>query len=241
MKKNGLLGNGTMERELISYIVSLVLSLLVSIAGVIVGIISHRTRGKSKRIFPTLQRLTGFVFPALLFVHIPFNYYHEEFQYYPALLRCFNAFWVSVQDTLRVFILDGDYKDFAQAMKESLKSVNGFYAPFSVCTILLQVLASVFTFGNVLSLFKNFNGELRILWHHKRPFYVMSKLNECSLSIAKSIREKYDRDIAAYRLLKKRDIFRKKNTCKQILMRSSINRYLCLPMFLKRMIRNTIR
>ena len=63
-------------------------------------------------------------------------------------------------------------------------------APYNAWVALLFVMAPVFTFGFVLSLFKNLSAYLKYLGAYFKNVYVFSELNEKSLTLAKDIKKR---------------------------------------------------
>ena len=100
----------------------------------------------------------------------------------------FRPFFVSLYTTLRVFLVDYDYQDLIGAtgnLASPLHEIFGLY--FSV----LYVIAPIMTLTNVLSLFKNLMGNLKLRFLSSRPLYIFSELNQMSLTMAKSIAKGY--------------------------------------------------
>ena len=128
---------------------------------------------------------TGGVFLATLLVFIPIYYLSYDFGDGAAILR---PLLIAVHNSMRVFILDGEFDIIRDA-------VSGCSVPFRVIFSLycaaLYVTAPVLTFGNVLSLFQNFRSEMRFTLCQNRPIYIMSALNERSVTLSKSILEKF--------------------------------------------------
>ncbi len=67
---------------------------------------------------------------------------------------------------------------------------DAFRLLYRVWAATLFVAAPVFTFGFVLSLFKNLSAYLKYLCTYFRHVYVFSELNNASLTLAKSIKDK---------------------------------------------------
>lgn len=60
------------------------------------------------------------------------------------------------------------------------------------------VLAPLFTFGFVLSLFRNITAYLRFLWGYFRDAYVFSELNDRALQLATNIRSKHPKALIVF-------------------------------------------
>ena len=104
---------------------------------------------------------------------------------------------LSLHNTLRTFILDGDAFDVINPLRETVENEGGspdFQKIYSVYTIGLYILAPILTFGTVLSYFSDFVGSLRVTGSRLRPLYVMSELNERSTVLADSILNQFEKE-----------------------------------------------
>lgn len=95
--------------------------------------------------------------------------------------------FISVHNTIRLFVVDGDY-DF---ITEQLVGLSKFtYRAYSLYFAVLYVLAPIFTFGFALSFFKNISAYRKYLTHFRSNAYIFSELNERSLVLAESLKKK---------------------------------------------------
>lgn len=158
------------------------LSFAVAVYSLYYALVLYKRKDRENHIFSSFQLYTAGIFVAVLLIFIPVFYYdYELFGEY----SIFRPFFIAVHNTIRVFILDGDFDTVADA-------INGFdnewvRVPFSFYSAALYITAPILTFGNVLSLFKNIRGEAKLYFGKKRPMYIMSELNVCSLAMAESI------------------------------------------------------
>ena len=102
---------------------------------------------------------------------------------------------ISIHNSLRIFILDGDFDIIKNSLNEQPELLSVLYSLYSA---ILYVVAPVMTFTNVLSLFKNIKGEIRFWFHKYKKIYVMSELNQKSVVLAKSIREKDRKSVIVF-------------------------------------------
>ena len=94
---------------------------------------------------------------------------------------------VAIFNTLCAFAMNMDYAfvtESAQCIEGALHSLYVIYAA------LMFVLAPLLTFSVVLSFFKNISAYFKYIKHFNWDVYVFSELNEKSLSIAKSAKNK---------------------------------------------------
>ncbi|HCC35539.1 MAG TPA: hypothetical protein DEQ02_07890 [Ruminococcaceae bacterium] len=94
----------------------------------------------------------------------------------------------AMHNALRCFVLDGEI-DYVQQFTNVIESdwIGGLY---SLWASILYITAPMLTFGVVMSFFGNFTARLRFrLGWFKREIYVLSELNDKSLSLAKSIKQ----------------------------------------------------
>ena len=137
---------------------------------------------RGKFLLSPLQQFTVCVFLSAALLFIPVYFRAFDFGAGPAFLR---PLLLAVHNTLRLFILDGEYNFIRDAVKgfESEKAA----VLFSFYAAVLYVLAPLLTFSNVLSLFKDLIAEIRFRLHRNRPFYILSEVNHSSVVLAESI------------------------------------------------------
>ena len=102
-------------------------------------------------------------------------------------LRVLSALLISLRNGAQVFIMEGD----ASAVKECIFSVlaegSRLGIAFYVYTLVLFIVAPVFTATFVLSFFKNVSASLRYHFSYAKKIYYISKLTEKSIELAKNI------------------------------------------------------
>lgn len=161
------------------------LSFLLAVASLIYSRYAYRKAQRAKRVFSALNLYTIGIFLSVVLVFIPVYYVCYDFGDSHDYIR---PLLLAVHNALRVFILDGEFDIIKDAVLECPEAVRVTYSLYAA---VLYVMAPVLTFGNVLSLFKNLQGELRFHWHKKRPHYIMSELNSRSVAMAESIVKRY--------------------------------------------------
>ncbi len=100
------------------------------------------------------------------------------------------AFLLSVFNSMQVFAIGCDFNTVKESMVYCPDWLEVWY---QLWTATLFVLAPVFTFGFVLSLFKNLSAYLKYLCSYFKEAYVFSELNEKSLALANDIKTKHNR------------------------------------------------
>jgi len=162
-----------------------VISCLFGLGFLLYALYLYREGRRAKQVLSSIQVYTIGVFISVVMLFIPIYYTSYNFG---DIYKFFRPFLIAVHNSLRIFILDGDFDIIVNSLsgqKTALRVCFSLYAAF------LYVIAPILTFGNVLSLFKNIRGELRYKWSNKKAYYVMSELNEKSIALAKSIFKEY--------------------------------------------------
>lgn len=141
----------------------------------------HKKESDTKWILSAVQVITIGVFFSvwLLFIPTYYTYYcfGDPFTVFRPLL-------IAVHNTLRVFILDGEFDIIVNTLQEEPLLLRLW---ISLYAALLYVLAPFLTFSNVLSLFKNIRSKLRYQFQKAKKYCIMSELNKKSIALAKSI------------------------------------------------------
>lgn len=99
----------------------------------------------------------------------------------------FHSILISIHQTIRLFVADLDYQLVQDYLFVYPMEHQNFIELYS---ILLFILGPLMTFGFVLSLFKNVKNHLKLWFGIGKDIYIFSELNEESLTLASSIREK---------------------------------------------------
>ncbi len=167
-------------------------SLAFSVFAFVYSFFVYKKIDRADRVFSAFQLFTGGIFVSVFIVFLPVFYYDYDLFGEGSYVR---PIFIAIHNTIRVFILDGDFDTVAEAI-DTLAEWGRI--PFSFYAALLYVVAPVLTFGNLLSLFKNLRGEIVLKFHKKRPMYIMSELNLCSISLAESIMNAWKAEKESY-------------------------------------------
>lgn len=128
--------------------------------------------------------LIGFsIAAALLFVPVYFadpKYFADDMW----LVRLIKTVFLSAHNTVRLFILDGDF----EIIHEAAAALEGLlYNIYTAYTAVVYIIAPILTARFVLSFFENASAWLQFIFRQKADIYVMSELNECSIALAQDI------------------------------------------------------
>lgn len=144
---------------------------------------------KQKWQIPSPTIFTGWLFVAAIFLFIPIHHTHITspnafpVQNPQGLLLWIYTVAMSFYDAMRLFLfsLDKDVLEAAiEACPQNFQTYVYYYALF------LYILAPSLSFINILSLFRNFTGLIRLRLCCLKPVLILSKLNKASVSIAGS-------------------------------------------------------
>lgn len=161
-------------------------SLLILAASLVLVQKVRHERPRKKRIISSLHMFMAGVFIATFIIFIPI-YYTDYYQVISdsAFIR---PFLLSLHNTMRVFILDGDFDTIKNAVKGF---ETGTQIVFTLYSAVLYVLAPILTAGFILSMFKSVTAELRYRHYKKNPTFIFSELNDKSVALAKSVYDKF--------------------------------------------------
>lgn len=162
------------------WILCFAVALIISAAGVVQLFLPRTSHLVDAGTSARFRRMAASVFAAATVLFLPI--YGEIFAGEP--LRWLKVLLLSVHNTIRLFIVDGEFT----IVTDHLTADNGWiFTPYSVLFAALFVAAPLLTFGVVLSFFKNVSAYRRYDCGYFRDAYVFSELNERSLALAESL------------------------------------------------------
>lgn len=167
-------------------------SLAVCVWFVLRSVRIYRSTETTRRIFSSIQTLTIGVFLSVVLVFIPIYYTSYDFG---DSYRFIRPLLIAVHNTLRIFILDGDFDVIVQSVADQSVAVR---VGFSAYAAFLYVIAPILTFGNVLSLFQNVGDVIRYKWHKNEKHFIFSQLNPKSIALAESIFETQEKAVLVF-------------------------------------------
>ena len=162
---------------ILSFIISIGCLAAIAFAAFAINNSSYAKKHK----FSLFNTLVAGVFLSAIVMFFPINFVLEEVTPYGV----WRAFLLSVLNAMQIFA--GGYE--FENMKESLFTCPEWFDMFyQIWAATLLVLAPVFTFGFVLSLFKNLSATARYVCSYFKKVYVFSELNERSMALANDIK-----------------------------------------------------
>lgn len=169
---------------LIISIVALILMGAISVA------INNSNYTKKHR-FSLFNALFAGVFVAAIIMFYPVHYALEEATAW-GILR---AILLSIFNSMQIF---AGGCEFAIVLEGLTLCPEGLDMLYQIWAATLFVLAPVFTFGFVLSLFKNLSANAKYIASYFKDVYVFSELNERSLVLANDIKAKNKKAVIVF-------------------------------------------
>lgn len=160
--------------------VFLIISLVCFSGSIILSVLKSKAKYKVGRIIdPSKIFFVGVILSSLfLFVPISINAFKTT--------DCgtFETFLIAVHNMIKLFVFENDFEFVTSNLVGVTPAIHKFYTVF---LSVLFVIAPVLTFGFVLSFFKNLSAYKRFITHFKSDAFIFSKLDEKSISLAKSL------------------------------------------------------
>ena len=138
-----------------------------------------------------------FVLAASVFVSAAIMFFVLEYstQYSAEPNGVVNAIFIAIHDTIGIFVVNTEFA----FLTENMQSMLPWLIP--LCSTLMAVYfisAPIFTFGFILSLFKNLRSRLLFALKKRADIYVFSELNEKSLVLASDIQKNHPRSAIVF-------------------------------------------
>ncbi len=162
------------------------LSFLVLWISVIVAIFLAHKKYKSGQFFTSSKVLFSGVTVSIFLYFLPI-YGPDFWRGTEPLSSICKTLLISLHHTIRLFVIDSDFDIVKNAVYHSNDILDGLFTAHGA---ILFVFAPFLTFGFILSFFKNFAAYRKVIFHPTADVYVFSELNEKSVALAQSIREK---------------------------------------------------
>lgn len=106
-----------------------------------------------------------------------------------------NSVLLAIRKSIGIFVVDGDFAFFRENMEGMLPALVPLASTFMA---LIVIAAPIFTFGFVLSFFKNLSSRIRFSLKRNADVYVFSELNEKSLVLATDLKNNNIRRVIAF-------------------------------------------
>lgn len=161
------------------WIISEIMAVAILIVGItVIAFGTHKKRENGK--FPVLNALIVFVFCSAMTLFFPLYWHKLDSD----VLKVLKTFLMSVHNTIRLFVLDGDFADVLEISAEnSVKSI------YELIAAGLFLVAPILTFGFILSFFKDVRARIKLRLLASRNIYAFSELNVASVTLAEDIRK----------------------------------------------------
>lgn len=172
---------------LASLIISIGCFVLLGVASVAINNSNYIQKHK----FNLFNALFVGVFISSIVMFFPVHFALEE----STFLGVWRAILLSIFNSMQIFAGGCEFA----VVNDSLHFCpDGIHMLFQVWTATLFVLAPIFTFGFVLSLFKNLSATLKYFGAFFRDVYIFSELNEKSLALANDIKSQNKRAVIVF-------------------------------------------
>ena len=170
------------------WLIFFIISVLCIFVGALLPVVTGATSKKNKAFFYCL--FAGVWFSGF-FNFFPMHYDAAG----EGISAAARAFFLSVYNATQVFTIGTEY----QVITEGLVNCEGWlHTAYSVWSAVLFVIAPIFTFGFVLSLFKNITEKLKLIIAYNKDIYIFSELNEGSLALAEDIKKHSPQAVIAF-------------------------------------------
>lgn len=170
---------------------SLWLSVCCLVLAAVISFIFSRTGLAKKRKVSMFRGLFLGVFIATVCIFFPIHW--ATFEVSAFGVWC--AVLLSVYNSMQVFTIGCEYS----VVKESIIFCPDWLdLAYQAWTVTLFVVAPIFTFGFVLSFFKNFSAYIKYVVAHNDQAYIFSELNEKSIVLAEDIKSKNKKSLVVF-------------------------------------------
>lgn len=159
------------------------LSLVVLVIGAVIAVCTFRKKDRRNS-----ESLGFFTLAITVFISAGIMFYAMGYanDYTDAPGGVINSALLAIRKSIGIFVVDGDFAFFG----ENMEGMIPVFVPFaSGIMTLLDIAAPLFTFGFLLSFFKNLSSRIRFSLRRNAQVYVFSELNEKSLVLASDLKK----------------------------------------------------
>ena len=170
----------------------LVIAFVFLFASIVTAVvISSKSYMKSNRIITPFNTVFAGLFFTTFVLMIPiYNSICSGVQ-----LQSLQTILFAIQGTFKVFTIDAASSLITENITESVGSVATFYSAF---VSIIFVVAPIFTFGFLVSFFKNASAYIQFFLQKRKDIYIFSELNEKSLALAADIKNKHPKSAIVF-------------------------------------------
>ena len=158
------------------------ISLLILLSAIVISIVLTKKEYKRKQILNPFNIFFGGITVSAIVLFIPiYAQMFQSEQFFGA-----KVFLLSLHNTIRLFVVDGDFAIITDSLKDMPIGLTGGY---SLLAAVVFVVAPFLTFGVVLSFFKNVSAYKEFLFGYSLHAYIFSELNEQSIELARNLKK----------------------------------------------------
>ena len=159
-------------------------ALLIFFGGIILSVFAARA-GLDNGSKPVNHVFAGtFISSTVLFLPIYSKYFEGTD------LIWIKTILLSIHNSIRIFIVDGEFDIVHNTL---LETGHWIATPYTILFALIYITAPILTFSIVLSLVKDLSAFLNVCFTFFGKIYIFSEMNEQSIALARSIKEKEKR------------------------------------------------
>lgn len=172
--------------------VFLVIAFVFLFSSIVLAIVINKKASmKSNRVVTPFNTMFIGLFVTTLVLMIPVYYSICS----GTQLRSLKTILLAIQGTFQVFTIDAESSLIIENITESVGVVAPVYSAF---VSILFVVAPIFTFGFLVSFFKNVSAYFQFFLQRRKNIYVFSELNEKALTLATDIKNKHPKSAIVF-------------------------------------------
>lgn len=173
------------------WITCFILSVGCLVMAAILSFIINGSKFVKKHKYNLFNSLFAGIFVSALFMFFPIHSATTE----TTLLNEVKAFLLSMFNSMQIFTTGCEFAVVTDSMGHCPDWLDNVYQIWSAT---IFVLAPIFTFSFVVSLFKNISAYFKYLTSYFRDAYIFSELNEKSLVLANDIKNKHKKSVVVF-------------------------------------------
>lgn len=152
--------------------------------------------------------ITIFIADTLIFIPMYYVFFGSE----EGFSLFFKTVFVSLHNAIRLFIVDCDF----EMVKDMVPHADNFlYYAYTCYAAILFLLSPILTFSFIFSFFRNLSAHRKYIANYSKDVYVFSEVNEKTIALASSIKDKFNTSTIVFTNLSKNDEIRYEQ-CKKI-------------------------
>ncbi len=166
-------------------------SICVFFLSLIFSVVISRNKFVKKHKISFFHSFLAGVFIASFLMFVPVQFSTVEISF-PG---CWGAFLLTLFNSVKIFASGCEFNVIKDAMQFCPDCLKIYYQSWAAT---LYVIAPVFTFSFVLSLFKNISAYFKYFCSYSKDAYIFSELNEKSLALASDIKKNNNNAVVVF-------------------------------------------